>query len=153
MNAAKLQQISGRSKHNQAIFKALANRERPRMVTDLKRLKLEILNEAGVEVTREAILDIFHDLQMEGLGKLIRRKNPRDSDRFKWTHNPIIVGRAALGLVSETSVSSPPKYAPSHLKMSVAFPVRGEILNLELPLNMTKTEADDIASFIKRFAL
>jgi enterochelin esterase-like enzyme len=69
MNVQKLQELSKQTL-GEAIFKTLAGRERPRRITDLRRLKQD-LTEEGISVNTREFNLFFKALEAAGCGRLI----------------------------------------------------------------------------------
>jgi hypothetical protein len=147
----------------ETVFRSLMKRERTREMMDLRRLRNRIIDEEGIAVDRTQFKDLFIDLQRKGYGKLIIGKG-QDPDRFKWNNNFIQMGKEALGMGTPHSthppapmvrhaislaqgIHSPP--APGTIR--ITYPLRGELVYLDVPNDITKAEAEGLADLIRRF--
>lgn len=150
INITRLQQLCGESELALTVFKTLSERERPRPVTDLRRLRLEMVEAGGRPISASEFREVFDELTKLGLGSVVvgRHNNP---DRFKWNYNMVDLARKVLAQKVAAPSAGPRGAGPAPGWLRTAFPIRGGLVELELPVNMTKAEANELADYIKRF--
>jgi hypothetical protein len=155
MDVTKLKAITQEVPLAKSVFNVLASRSRPREVTDLRRLRQTLIDEEGLAINPREFLELFKRLQVAGYGTVINPKIQTDPHRFKWKYNLIEVGQRALGLkkddapVSSSSMSAAPVAVENRIRTS--FPVGGELVHIDLPLGLTKKQAQELAEFIGKF--
>lgn len=148
IDTVKLQKIAKESPLAEAVFLAMAGMGRTRGTTDLRRLRGRVMD-AGMLVEWNDFMSIFKKLEQAGFGKIILARRPTDPHRFSWNHfNVIEVGRSALGR-NEPKKEPAERIRPGWI--STAYPLRNAVLKLELPADLTKKEAKELAEFIQRF--
>jgi hypothetical protein len=172
LNISKLRKIAHESDESEAIFECLKNRDRTRKVTDLRQLQYKLLDD-GAKLTKEGVMRVFQQLQDEGIGSLIigRKGNPT---RFKWNYSIKKIGKIGLSRKkvktqeyqndSNSSVTDIRQQInqviPSHVRqatkdnkikayMITDIQLRNDVVaKLELPIDITKSEAKKIHDFI-----
>jgi hypothetical protein len=146
--AKALKDLAKKSDTAEAIFNTLAKRERNRDVTDLRRLKTELVEE-GYEVIPDEFTETFRALSNFGLGEMV--KQPGKNPVFKWKAGLVEVGKAALG-ETETSIprlSSQAVEGNGSTNMITIHLGNGREAKLSLPADLTAKEADRLAATIK----
>lgn len=149
-NVDKVRELSETNKAAHYIFRALASRERPRDITDLRRLRKQIRDEDHVNVDGEEFMRAIETLQKLGFGKLIVGRGTAP-DRFKWKFNNVELGRAALGKPLTKQLPGKVSSEYSDDIIPIHYPLRGQLMVLPLPKDLTKSEAKELAEFILRF--
>jgi hypothetical protein len=151
MNVEKLSEMMRSDGTAKALFEAVASIERPRPITDLRRLKNRVAKDKHIILSTDDVLEWAKQLQAGGFGTIINRRTSVDPYRFKWKYNLVDVAKTALGQHEPKQTPG----APMNLSgdtLTVPFPIRGRIFNIQIPSDMTSQEANDLASFIARFA-
>jgi hypothetical protein len=154
LNVAKLRHLYSSNALVKKVFTTIAQRERPRPITDLRRLRLEMPD--GASVDKREFADIFTELQRLGLGTLVlgRGANP---DRFKWAYNMVDVARDVIrpGATSRSApvaAVEPAEHEPFSGWHSLVYPLKsGEVVKMKLPAGLSREDAQGLADFIKRF--
>lgn len=145
----KIQTTYKESNLARAVFDTLATRERPRDITDLTRLRLEVMKEQGLSIDVREFITFFKAMEKCKLGVLLSPRSKTDHWRFKWSCNHIELARTAKGMkpVPKPAMTSavPEGVVVTH------YPLRDTMVALPLPKDMTKKEAEELAEFIKRF--
>jgi hypothetical protein len=152
---SKLQKLCETGKEAQAIFKLLANKERPVKKTDITRVQYELARK-GLVIDSKTWASFWKTLEKEGfgavrLGKVFthRGKQFTEHDKFMWSYSLIDIGRAALGDVAKTTseVKSPSK--ESGERLVTAYPIRPNFMvKISLPADVTKSELRELADFL-----
>lgn len=135
------------------IFEELGNRQRDRGMVDLRRLRIRISHK-GFKVVTQDYARLFKQLEKAGAGKMIMSKmgNPQ---RFEFFYSMKEVVTKDL-----TALTEPIPYQPKgHVaytnttptgKLVAAFPIRGNPMSFELPIDLSRSEAESLADFIRR---
>jgi hypothetical protein len=139
-----------------AVFKTLAERDRPRMTTDLRRLRLEMVND-GYPIDKSEFMKLFEELQDMGLGSLINPRRENDTHRFKWRYNLLHVAKAATSKGKTQPLQRAIAPAPPPIERqaarparTMAIPFRQGLLELPVPEGLSKDEAEYIADIYRR---
>jgi hypothetical protein len=146
----KLKALAKGSALSRAVFESIATRDRPRTVTDLRRLRQAICHSVPIDTAEYR--GLFRALQDMGLGRLILGKKENEPDRFVWSVNLIEVGVAASGIAPrekpKASVAAP--FTQQANALNVTFPLRGQFVTFPLPLDgLTKEEYDMLVTFLR----
>jgi hypothetical protein len=79
----------------EAVFTALALKERSRAATDLQRFRLNYLEKQGFKVDEAQYVQVFEALHKLGLGK-VERSSRGNARRFNWIYTSKSIGQAGL---------------------------------------------------------
>jgi hypothetical protein len=132
------------------IFDHLASRQRNSPETSVERL-LSFLSEAGPTCSKTEVIQFFKALEEAGCGLFILGRKGRPS-RFKWSLNLISVGRAAAGNAASVEAMPEVNHEPEHEASTLThkYVLRPDfVLSLELPADLSVSEASRLAEFIK----
>jgi hypothetical protein len=117
-----------------------------------------ILRDHGTEASRGAIVDLYQQLEQLGCGKFIVGRKHKHS-RFAWNVSISSVGKAAAGEheaimpAPDADVDADTSEANPDLLQHTYHLRRGTSVTFELPADLTKQEAERLASFIKTLPL
>lgn len=153
-----LKKLANSSALHKAVFEVFATRERPRAVSDLRRLRHAVYHEKSVSIRTDEFLALFKTLEQMGLGKLQLAKRDTDPHRFAWKTeiNYKELGGAATGIEYKSpAIPSKPlaeAFAVSYPHMLAPFPLRGGAMPIAVPSDFfTKDEADRLSTFIRMY--
>jgi hypothetical protein len=158
LDMAKIRELAKKDALGQGVLRALANRERARPVTDLRRLRQELIKDYGLLVNQEAFLSIFEELQRAGCGTLKVSRDPTIPARFSWTQSHVEISRVALGLTDTPPPAEGrrPQFGavvgPPVGWIRIPYKIRDTIVNVDIPMDIKKDEAAGLTDLIKRFA-
>jgi len=127
-----------------------ARRHRNQTETKVDRI-LSIFWSQGHDISRGQVIDAFRQLEDAGLGQFAAGRHGWPS-RFVWSVGMVSAGRAAAGEPQEIE-QIPEEQVEQHLgvdMLSHTFYLRADTpVTFELPVDLTKQEAERIAAFIK----
>jgi len=148
----RLKEIYLKNSAARAMLDEFARRERDR--TETKVENLLYLKVDNRPITRGEIIQAFQELERVECGTfVVGRKGHRS--RFQWTVGLTSVGKAAAGEdVSLDVISAEEREQADELPEgeleTYAFPLRPNLkVELELPMDLSSTEASRLADFIK----
>jgi hypothetical protein len=148
----KLRDLYKSNKAAQSMLDEFARRERNR--TETKVDNLLYLMVENRPITRGEVIQAFRELQDIGCGSFVAGRHGHPS-RFQWTLGLPSVGRAAAGedlpldTISEEERAEDERIPEGERKI-YSFPLRPNLdLKLELPLDLTASEATRLTGFIK----
>jgi hypothetical protein len=128
-----------------------AQRERDLSETSVDRT-LAILKEHAVESNRAEVVALFQRLEKLGCGQFIIGRRGRPS-RLAWSASIVSIGKAAVGeqhVVAELPPTTTTVVAPDDEMLSHSYHLRlGVTVVFELPADLTPSEAERLAGFIK----
>jgi hypothetical protein len=135
--------------YGQQIVAELSKKERPREVTDIYRVKLQLLR-GGLNISDIEFLKFFETLERAGAGKLIIEKAP-GHHKFRWAYNLLHVVAAARGAgAHQTSPSQnarirstmPAIESPAVDSTEVVIPYKAGSVTVTLPAGFTEEDVD-----------
>jgi hypothetical protein len=142
---SKIKEAAHKNQTAEAVFTALALRDRMRHTTDLNRFKTQLVKESG-NIVEQDYLATFKELEKLGMGSIVygRKKKP---SKFKWHYNLKDIGHAAMG---DTPQQSEPASAPIK-----RINVKSEGLNLCLKkngseINLAFQNEQQLVGFVKQ---
>ena len=153
MNLEKLSQMGSKSRLVRGVYELLASRERSVPRTDLGRLGRELREKYNISATNKEMAELFEVFQKLGLGVYRAGRKPTEPARFTWKVNSIDTFRSVL-MEAEGEVLEPKRQPPSTAlrkgeKFNLRYPIRGgEYIELILPTDLTRDEAEGLARII-----
>jgi hypothetical protein len=157
----KVQAIVSSHHYGSQIMKELGRKERPRLITDIYRVKLELIR-GGLAITDLEFLKFFEALDKAGVGKLILEKTP-GHNKFKWSYNMLHVVEAARSAapsaqlkpievhkwntISRTSVAQ----VERDNSLVVEIPYRDKSVTIRLPEGFNENDVDRLAAGMGAF--
>lgn len=170
MDYDSIKQLVESNRVARAAMEQLKTLERARGSNDLRRLRARMLEEKRIECSPADFREVFRELEEAGFGRLLvgvsikGKKQENAPDRFVWGDTPSSeVARRVLAKQAPVErQSSPPRraYTPTSAPAApsaavgwetIAFPLRGQIVRLTLPADLSQAEAADLAAFIQKF--
>lgn len=163
LNGAQLKKIANASHTAEVVMTDMALRERVRPFSDIHRTRNRLIRE-GEKIIEDDYKAFWKSLQDTGAGVIVygRKGNP---DRFQWHYSMKKVAEAALdGKDLKVSMEKPesPKSAPKAETKVAAKPVQTKefcvpiradfLIDLVIPANLTKAEAEMISAVLRRAA-
>jgi hypothetical protein len=144
-----LKSIYRQNKCVQAICDHLAARERNQTETQVKRILL-LLEEEGSDFRKSEIIAAFKALEDAGCGRFVEGRRGWPS-RFVWTVPSLHVAAAAKGERGlEHDVSEDGSSLEDEVLIEHSFVLRpGFVVSLELPSDLSSSEADRLAAFVQ----
>ena len=138
----------------EAVFKALAMRERFRQVTDLRRLYNDVDKLTQGNATPEDFTEVVKNMEKAGLGKFVagRKNNP---DRFKWTDKTIAKnikeGKLEPNIEAKENVSQAAPKKDSFQDAVGVITKQGPItyLNIKIPLHIPMESLQQFIASVK----
>ncbi len=132
-----------------ALLDHLAGRERNRAVTPVDRLLINVARE-GTELSRGDVIRVLRRLEEFGCGTFIPGRRGHKS-RFKWDASFVSVGQVAAGEADEFEDAPADDAGGDDVEMlEHGFQLRRDLpVNLELPADLSSSEAERLASFIR----
>lgn len=115
---------------------------------------LQLAADGGGEVSRTDVIDVLKTLAELGCGQFLVGRRGRPT-RIAWTTDMVTVGKLATGEVAHESagVSSPAESDETEQWaefMGHTFHLRPDFeIELELPVDLTKSEAERLALFVR----
>jgi hypothetical protein len=149
LDVTKLKELARGNDLAHTVFRALESRERPRPVTDLRRLRQELIKTFGLAVNNDAYLSVFSSIQKAGAGALKVSKDPTVPPRFEWSHNHIELAREVLGITSSQKAARSETlggargigFVPSGWHL-MPIKIRGRVIHVEVPEDLKEAEAE-----------
>lgn len=145
----KLTEFYGQDESARAVLDHLAGRERNRGATSVDSLLVGIKKD-GRDISRAEVIRVLRSLDAFGCGKfLVGRKN--NKSRFQWDVGLVSVGQVAVGETEEIVYEVPEEGDDMDVDIiKHQFQLRtDEAITIELPANLTETEAQRLAAFVK----
>lgn len=154
-----LQEVMKSNVLAEAVFKALAMRDRFRQVTDLRRLYNEVDKLTQGNASPEAFQEVVRNMEKAGLGRFVagRKNNP---DRFKWA-NKGVAKAVREGKLDEAKIPVKAQEKPIELELEttpkeVFQEAIGVItshptsyLNIKIPLSIPLDSLQHFISMVK----
>jgi len=147
MDLEKLKNTYKQNKVAQAICDHLAGRDYQQRETKLERVARRLASE-GFDFKKSEYIDAFRGLQDSGCGQLVEGRHGWPT-RFVWTVNSRHVAGAARGQGGlEEEMSS--EHDSGEELIEHSFVLRPDVIvSLELPSDLSKSEAARLAAFIQ----
>lgn len=150
-----LQNLYQESGLSRAFFDILARRKNDARITKVDRMLGLLLND-GVHVSRLDVVRLMQKLGEMGLGRFVLGRHSKPS-RFEWQASALEVARVASGESNEIDLSAPTPVSEDAQDDAVEddvlehrFHLRPDFnLTIELPVNLSPSEAERLAAFIK----
>jgi hypothetical protein len=145
-----LQRLYRENRAARAILDHFASRERNWSVTTVDRLLANVTNE-GPQISRGDVIDVLKKLEEARCGEF--RVGRRGwSSRFVWSVGMVAVGQSAAGEPVEIELVAPEDQGEeAELQLlGHKFQLRPDLaVSIDLPRNLTATEASRLADFIR----
>ncbi len=142
----KLRKLYSSSPAARGILDHFASRERNWRTTTVDRIQANV----GDNVSRGDVIEVFKKLEECGCGEFkVGRKGW--SSRFDWAAQMVSVGQAAAGETEQVEEVTEEDLGEEEAEtlLKHVYRLRSEIVvTLELPKNLTTTEADRLAQYI-----
>lgn len=163
MDYDRIKQLVETNKVAKAAMEQLKTLERARGSNDLRRLRARMMEEKRINCSPADFREVFRELEQAGFGRLLvgvsikGKKQENAPDRFVWGDTPSSeVARRVLDQRPAPRRAYVPTAAPAAPRPEVgwetiAFPLRGQIVRLTLPADLSQAEAADLAAFIQKF--
>lgn len=179
VNFSKLADACKRNEEFKALIITLSKMERGQAKSDLRRLRWRYEKETGNKLSTSDFRRLIETLETVRAGRLQKGGNRAGTntvpDRFDWDTNYVDMAIEVLGKLGAT-VIEPPKAArrvyftgqaptpqpaaesppavnsvrlPAN-SIRYAFPLRGALLTIDLPSDLTKAEAEQLAALIRQ---
>ena len=146
LNIEGLEKLYSSNKKARGFLDHCAKRTNNQTETKIDRI-LDLLGEEGQELARGDIVEIFRKLEDLKCGTFVTGRKGWPS-RFVWTVSIINAGRAASGEPTRVEESDPEELSEAMLTHS--FHLRADRkVEFSLPDDLTKSEAERLAGFIK----
>jgi hypothetical protein len=147
VNLAELKKLYDESPSAKAILDHLASRERNRRSMPIDRLLRRL---DGEGLSRGDLIRVFRRLEEIHCGRFVAGRRGHQS-RFKWDVGCVDVGRAAAGeTVKIEAAPSNEADEPADDLQEHRFRLRPDlIVSMELPSDLTATEAARLAAFVR----
>lgn len=144
-------QIAYRNKTSEAVFNLLAVRERNRGLTDLRRLKNQLIEE-GFKIIPDEFIQTFRDLAKVGVGDLSEKAG--QPAQFRWHYGLKDVGKTAI----EGHKAAP---APQPIPIKAAIRTsstsrlavvlgKGRVATIATPTDLTADEISLLIDLLKK---
>jgi hypothetical protein len=158
VNVSKLRELYAKSAAARAILDHFAKRERDWHATGVDRLQSVVASE-GTPISRADVIQVLQELDATGCGNFVVGRRGKKS-RFVWHVGMVSVGRLAAGesvpvdpLESAIAPETPDEETESNAivhkyVLRTTYPV-----SIELPADLTTTEAGRLAAFIRTLPL
>jgi len=132
-----------------ALLDHLAGRERNRAVTPVERLLVNVSRE-GTELSRGNVIRVLRRLAELGCGTFVPGRRGYKS-RFEWDASLVSVGQVAAGEADEFEDAPEKDAGNDDVEMlKHGFQLRRDLpVDLELPADLTPSEAERLAGFIR----
>jgi hypothetical protein len=150
VDVKKLQRLYTGNAGARAVLDHFASRERNWGVTPVGRIQA-ILQGGGTAVSRGDVIHVFKALEDAGCGAFKVGRKGWES-RFEWTAQMVSVGQAASGESVKVEEVTQDEIIgeESELALRHSFQLRPDaVVTIELPRNLTTTEADRLARFVQ----
>jgi len=166
LNGNKLYKVAHKTDSAVVTMTALAMRERFRRFSNIEKMKYNLLNR-GEKIVDDDYRQVWKDLEEAGIGSIIYGRNG-NPDKFMWYYDLKKVASAALQNKNEESQKLPEpkrrrgrpskqeqqiaeeKQNPSTETKKIIFPLRKNFdLEIVVPIDITKEEAEDIGNVLK----
>jgi hypothetical protein len=151
LNVPEVRRVMKSTRFGETVFKALAAREQVRGTTDLRRLRYELRDDYGVDIEPEAFRSFFKSVSSLGLGKFIKGKG-QNPDRFAWSRPSKETALEILGQkIVEAHAAPRPKAGSDTLNIPVPLPSGKMVYVTDVPVHMSKEDAEFLAEFIRKY--
>ena len=144
-----VRRLYGGDEAAQALLDHLAGRERDRRVTPVDRLLVNVARE-GTVLSRGELIRVLRLLEELGCGRFVPGRRGHKS-RFEWEASLVSVGQVAAGEAEEFEDAPEDTGINDEVDLiGHSFQLRRDLpVEIELPADLTASEADRLASFIK----
>jgi hypothetical protein len=150
MDIDRLKNLYRQSPAAQFVLDQAARRQRNQTETKIDRI-VALLAAEGHEISRGDVIDAFRSLEDLGAGQFVTGRRGWPS-RFVWSVGMVSVGRAAAGEPQEIESIPDESFEEESASTLLAhsFYLRVDMpVTIELPVDLTKGEAERLASFVR----